>query len=105
MINTYRRMADMLNAMKPGEAVRISRHEIQMLPGLPDWAAMSEITTGFERVKESVIGSALPDVWSFATELNGDITAYRMPEKPARPIPKIAPHDFGGPEFKDEPLS
>ena len=86
MADRYRMMADQLNSMKPGEAWRISRFDINSLPGLPDWAALAPITTGFERVKESVFGSSLPSVWRFYDELNGDITAYRVPEqeKPAR---------------------
>lgn len=78
MTNPYQHMADRINAMKPGQAWRISRHELEDLPGLPDWAATANITTGFERVKESVIGSAYSDMWRFYDELNGDITVYRV---------------------------
>lgn len=85
MSDRYRMMADQLNRMKPGEALRISRHDLNDLPGLPDWAAFSNITIGFDRVKESVFGSSLPDVWQFYNEPNGDITAYRMPERENRP--------------------
>jgi hypothetical protein len=79
--NPYQLMADRLNAMKPGTAWRIPHDEIEMLPGLPDWAFMASITTGFDRVKESVIGSSFPDVWRFYEEPNGDITAYRVKQQ------------------------
>lgn len=77
----YREMADLINAIKPGMAWRISRHLIADLPGLPDWAAFADITIGFERVKESVIGSAVPGLWQFHQEMDGDMTVYRYPEK------------------------
>jgi hypothetical protein len=87
MADRYRMMADQLNKMKPGEAWRISRFDINSLPGLPDWAALAPITTGFDRVKESVFGSSLTSVWRFYDEPNGDITAYRMPEQAnAKPV-------------------
>lgn len=58
--------------------------EIADLPGLPDWAFMADITTGFDRVKESVVGSAYPHLWDFHQEMNGDITVYRKKAKPAQ---------------------
>lgn len=75
--NPYRLMADRINAMAPGRAWRIPREEIADLPGLPDWAFAADITVGFDRVKESVVGSAYPDLWTFQQETNGDITVYR----------------------------
>lgn len=79
--NKYQEMAARINAMKPGMAWRIPGHEIRDLPGLPDWAAFADITIGFDRVKESVMGSAIPGLWQFHDEPNGDITVYRYPEK------------------------
>ena len=85
----YREMADRINAIKPGMALRIDAREIRDLPGLPDWAFMANITIGFERVKESVMGSAIPGLWQFNEQPNGDLTVYRAPEKPARPRPLV----------------
>ena len=79
--NLYWRLADEINAMEPGTAWRISREILRDLPGLPDWAALTNITTGFDRVKESVIGSSHAHLWRFSEEMNGDITVYRMPDK------------------------
>lgn len=82
--NPYADMAARINAMKPGTAWRISRNELRDLPGLPDWAFMAEITTGFERVKESVVGSSFPDLWRFIEEPDGDITVYRLEPRKSR---------------------
>lgn len=74
----YQDMVDRINAMQPGTAWRISRYELHDLPSLPDWAFMANITVGFERVKESVVGSSFPELWNFHQEANGDITVYRL---------------------------
>lgn len=96
--NPYREMADRINAMEPGTAWRIDRQEIQDLPGLPDWAFMANITTGFARVKESVVGSSYDHLWRFTEEPNGDITVYRMPERKRQPRPRYEPDwdEIGG---------
>lgn len=80
-VDRYKLMADRLNRMQPGQAWRIPRHEIADLPGLPVWAQMSGIVTGFERVKQSVVGSAHPHIWQFRDEPNGDVTAFRLEER------------------------
>lgn len=81
MRTPYRDMADRINAIPAGMALRISYRELCDLPALPDWAITANITVGFERVKESVIGSAHPELWRFVTEPNGDITVYRLKER------------------------
>lgn len=77
----YREMANRINKMIPGTVWRITRSEIDRLPRLPEWAAATDITMGFERVKESVIGSTYSDLWRFVEEPNGDITVYRRPDR------------------------
>jgi len=79
--NPYREMADRINEMKPGMAWRISRHELNDLPGLPDWAFMANITVGFDRVKESVVGSSYSHLWDFHQEMDGSITVYRKVDR------------------------
>lgn len=76
----YKKMADIINRMEPGQQIRISRRQIDDLPGVPDWAILSNITTGFERVKESILGANYPHLWIFKEELNGDITVVRTEE-------------------------
>lgn len=85
MRDKYREMSDRINAIKPGMALRIAAYEIRDLPGLPDWAFMANITMGFDRVKESVIGSAIPGLWTFHQELSGDMTVYRNPNEEVDP--------------------
>lgn len=100
----YKEMADRINAMKPGTAWRISRRELHDLPGLPDWAITANITTGFERVKESVVGSSFPHLWDFHQEMDGDITVYRKVEREAKAAPRTVSPLRPGPSRYDGPL-
>jgi hypothetical protein len=99
----YREMADRINAIKPGMALRIPARDIRDLPGLPDWAFMAPITMGLDRVKESVIGSAVPGLWQFIEEPDGDLTVYRAPEKTERHRPRVVFGDIGPADFPTEP--
>lgn len=83
-------MADRINALPHGMALEISYQEINDLPALPLWAFMTDITMGFERVKEYVLGSSHPDLWSFIRNRDGSITAYRKIQKAIdRPVKKV----------------
>lgn len=73
MRDRYKELADRINSMRKGQHMVIAWQEIAMLPtSITPFAS-----TGFDRVKESVIGSAHKDVWAFENQPNGDILVIR----------------------------